>query len=451
MQIKRFLGNFAKTYLVLGALSVSAYAAADDWSNNCCAPQCAPQCAPCCPTLSCDGPCHEPPCCGYGYNPSAYFTCGNNDCCLSDNLRFEVDFLWWRASSDEVTLGYEEFFDPSTTATGGCCSGSVKQSLSAREPKERFQPGFRLGLDYICPCDGWDAGIFYTHFHSKSKAEGFSELPLAAATNQAFTAFRPLWETVTGDNISPTDETSNGGSVPDFAEGEWILNLDYLDVEIGHKYFVSCRFALRPFIGLRGARINQSYNYDAFADRDVTTTDIGQASNHFHSVMKAKNNFLGAGPRVGLDVQFDVGCGFSLYGAAAGSLLYGRFERHSNEHYTDTTPGLVGPPVAGTTFRFNQHYPSDRTSCAISDLEIGLQWEHCFCWCGKSRPFTLAIGWEHHGFFNLAGFGVNDGTVYYDTVTDTGVAPSSHGTNVKRQQRGDFFTQGLRVAADFAF
>ena len=124
-------------------------------------------------------------------------------------------------------------------------------TLSLREPKERFEPGFRVGLNYYSPCDCWDAALNYTYFHTKAKTEGYSNVASGgSATATNFIAFRPLWESV--DN-----------SVPDFARGKWLLDLNYLDLEIGHKYYVSSCFVLRPFIGLRGARINQNYNYDS--------------------------------------------------------------------------------------------------------------------------------------------------------------------------------------------
>ncbi len=420
MKMKRFLGNFAKTYLVLGVLSVSAYAGADDYAYHQqggdvnCAPQCAPVC--------CEAPCHEAPHCGVGYNPCARFDCGTG---CSHNFGLRVDFLWWRACADGTELGYEETISSTPAGYGQ----EAFQTLSLRRPGEEFEPGFRIGLNYFSPCCCWDAALNYTHFHTTAKAKGFSNVttPMFSATD--FTAFRPLWESV--DN-----------SVPGFASSKYILDLDYLDLEIGHKYYVSACFVLRPFVGLRGARINQKYRYDASANRASAVIPV--SSNHFNNLTKAKNNFLGAGPRVGLDVEFDFGCNVVLFGQAGGSILFGRFENHSNENYID---------FAGATsaYRFNQHAPSERCSGTISDLAIGLKWEHCFCYCNTQYPVSLAFAWEHHGFHDFAGFGFNKNVITYDTSETPEVLPTSNANNVEQKDRGAIYTQGLTVSANFGF
>ncbi len=425
MQIKRFLGNFAKTYLVLGALSVSAYAGADGYSyqQQGGAFNCAPQCAP----ANCDAPCHEAPHCGEAYNPCARFDCGNTGC-FSDNLGLQVDFLWWRACADGTELGYEETISSTPPGAGS----EAFQTLSVRSPKERFEPGFRIGLNYFSPCCCWDAALNYTHFHTTAKTSGYSNVVSPSATATDYTAFRPLWESV--DN-----------SVPDLASGRYVLDLNYLDIEIGHKYYVSSCFVLRPFIGLRGARLNQNYSYDASANRAAAVTPVSSTS--FNSLTKSKNNFLGAGPRLGLDVEFDFGCGVILFGEAGASVLFGRFENHTNENYVDFT----NPTVAANNYRFNQHAPSDRCSGTISDLAIGLKWEHCFCYCNTQHPVSLALSWEHHGFYDFAGFGFNKNVVSYNTVENPTDAPISNGNNVSQKDRGTIYTQGLTVSANFGF
>lgn len=431
MQLKRFLGNLAKAYLAIGALSVSAYAVADDWN---CAPQpCAPSS---CNSCDCWGQAPaEPPCYNWGYNPPAYLRCGNpNPCSFCDNLRLDVEYLWWRACSQDIDLGYEETFRIGSVPTNG--TAVPTQSLRLKSPKDHFQSGFRVGLDYISPCCGWDGGLYYTHFHSKARASAVSAVSLEdGATATDGVAFRPLFETV-------------ANSIPDVAEGRWTLNLDYLDLEIGHKYYVSSCFVLRPFIGLRGARINQSYDYRGFADR-TATLGFASSSDHFASHNHLKNNFLGVGPRVGLDVDFELGCGLVLFGEAGASIMFGRFERHSNEIYNDFTNATL----AGQTWRFNQHAGSERCSASTTDLSIGLEWNRCFCFCGCEHPVSIAFAWEHHGFYDLAGFNFNENTVLFDTNTGTpATAPSSNGGAIDSQkERHTFYTQGLTVRANFGF
>lgn len=402
MQIKRFLGNLAKTYLALGALSVSALAGANEFypapyagpaGNGCgwdCPPVCHDDCNPCCNT-----PCHPAPRCNWGYNPPGYFSCGTDSCCFSDSLGLNVDFLWWRAKTDGTDLGYTEVF---TTSTSGL---EILDRVHKKQPHFRFDPGVRVGIDYHCPCDCWDVALVWTDYHTRAIAHGESEFPLTGPSE----IFTPFFEAV------------SGVPAPDEAEGRWHLSLDLLDLEFGSKYYVSSCLILRPHFGLRGVRLNQNFTYEGYANRTIS-----EVLTAFDSYAKFKDHFLGAGPRVGLDIELSLGCNFWLFGKAAGTLAYGRFERSIREEHT-----ALGETDVIT--RFSESIPSDRSSIAIGDLTFGLLWEQCVCWCNRSHPFGLALSWEHHGFYDVTDF------TFARTQSD----------------KHDLYIQGLTVSANFGF
>lgn len=421
MQVRRFLGKIAGTYLAISALSVSAYAVADvnysghdqvggwghspvfgesPWmgaSSACCPPACQPAC---CPQQEC---CNPPPACGIAYNPPGYFNC--NNCCGSnggffDSLRFRADFLWWRASEDCLTLGREE----STSVFPG---GTQVIRSREKSPDFKYDPGFRIGLATICPCDCWDLAVNWTHFHSKSNVNGaFSGDNFADQE----TIFVSTWQ--------------RENALPDFAHGKWTLDLDYVDLEFGRKYYVSSCFILRPHFGLRGARVDQGFRVHAEANRANPYENFG--TSFFVSDAKAKNNFLGIGPRVGVDLELALPCvcNVKLFGQAAGSLLFGRFERHAKEWFHDfSVDSVYDNCCAGV--EFDGRGTKLRTSRAVTDLAIGLKWEHCCNWCNRSHPITVAAAWEHHAFFGFNKFLGNCG--------------------------GDLTTQGLTITTEIGF
>lgn len=422
MDIKRFFGNFARSYLAVGALSVSAYAGADNIGNwDCCPQACAP-CAPHCDSC-CGMPCNPAPACNWGYNPPAYLKCcGSNDCCATfwDTLGAEVDFLWWRASNDCLKFGSENTvltrFPTVPTETVTDFDSHVKK------PDFKFDPGFRLGLSHYCPCDCWDVSLEWTHFHTKASVDGFSDF---TDFEEDYTFFRPYWEKVAG--VFP-DETS----------GRWTLELDTLDLEFGYKYYVSHCFVLRPTLGLRGARINQGFHVESEANRSGT-------NGRYESFASSENDFLAIGPRVGVDLKLDLGCGFALVGEAAGSILYGRFKRHSDEFFT----AFPAPPSEEAPFSedFHEGDSGNRVSRTVTDLALGVEWDHCFCWCNHYHPVSLSFVWEHHTYWGFNDFGftsdqsfINNGS--YSATDDFGD---------KCCCDGNIYIQGLTVALNIGF
>jgi hypothetical protein len=213
---------------------------------------------------------------------------------------------------------------------------------------------------------------------------------------------------------------------PDFAEAKYTLELDLLDFEIARKYYVSSNFVLRPYIGLRGVRANQGY--ETFVGNDNGGADFEP----FLIETKAKDDFLAIGPRVGLELEFHVGCGLSIFGEAAGSLVYGRFARHGELNGLDFYVDESANDYDTYEFEYRSHNNAYRTSRAIADLAIGLKWDHCFCWCNHTHPVSIALSWEHHGFFGFSNFEFDNEREY--------------GNN-----EGDLFTQGLTLTANIGF
>jgi len=434
MNIKSFLGNIAKAYLVVGALSVSAFAGAEASANsNACAP------------AACATTCHEPPHCGWGYNPPAYVKCGNGGTNFMDSLGFRVDFLYWRPSADQLALGVEEEFFPITADR----KVGLNESYTKR-PDFKFNPGFRLGASHFCPCDCWDVAVNWTHYHNKSSVSGESD-DLGVSTEgetdfvptTPYTVFVPYWERL--DSI-----------VPDESEAHWTLNVDLIDLEFGHKYYVSSCFILRPHLGLRGARVNQSFHVESYADRGPTTGEatfgseaLFGVSNHYESEVHAKNNFLAMGPRLGLGLELDLGCGFSLVGEAAGSMLFGRAKKHSFEQFDGVLLGTDDESADLVPFEYEANGTRSSSTRYMSDLSLGLKWDHCINWCNQSHVVTLALLWEHHGFygFNQFDFEANGyGRVDLDDVSSLPLT-----FRAKQAPSGDIFTQGLTFAVNVGF
>lgn len=416
MQIRQIFDTFARNFLAVTALSISVFAGAD----NCNYPDthCVSACAPSCGDNCCGTPCLPPPVCAWGYNPPAYARCGCETACQNsffDSFTFRADFLWWRACEEGLLLGSEELvrtFQESPTPVRNI----VINTSRTRKPDFKYDPGFRLGLSNNCLCDCWDFAVNWTSFHTKASVIGTTDVANGIT-------FISDWERIIGVN-------------PLTSEGRYTLNLDLVDLEFGRKFYTSSCFVLRPQFGLRFARINQNYRIKSELNANPESLLITFASD-----VKSRSNFLAIGPRVGLDVELDIGCGLVLFGEAAGAIVFGKFDNHARERLQNYA--TVGSSIG--TFEYEANSSAQRNSRTFTDIVIGFKWDRCFQWCNRCHPVSIAFVWEHHAFYDMNNFDFAARGV--ELIDGASVAPT--GTAARKQ--GDLYTQGLTLSATFGF
>ncbi len=403
MFLQSFIGRLS-TVLLFGVVLMSTVEGVSSQNN------CAVQNDCCCLTN-----CPEAPQCGLGYNPSAYMQCGNQaNCGACNSLSGRFDILYWRPCSDGLELGKSESLINSEIGEDTV----LTNESHAADPNFKFDTGFRLGFGYYSPCDCWDAALNWTHFHSKASADGASD-----PTNNIF--FMSDWVRDAGTNFT-------------VADARWTLDLDLLDLEFAKTYFVNHCFILRPFIGLRAARIDQGYHVEA-----TGTIQGSPASNSvsamivesFDSVVKSSSDFRGIGPRAGFCAEIRLGCGVSLIGGAAASLVFGTFDRSSKE-------GQLGNVANVNEFNYDAHGGGpDRCTVTMADLGIGLKWEHCFECCGCMHPFAFIVAWEHHAFYDLN---------HFNFATE-GLDKTYKVNGIHNGKTGDLTMQGVTFSAMLGF
>lgn len=170
---------------------------------------------------------------------------------------------------------------------------------------------------------------------------------------------------------------NHSGNGSDDNENRWKLNYNVVDL----VYFCGCDcstcFDIIPFAGVRFARIDQKlHSHFVSSNDDVLETVRGHV----------REDFSGVGPIFGVEADWRLGCGFSLYGNVAGSVLFGRFHVHSDN--TD---------VFETGINIDHLVKHTDNNQFVLDLGFGVRWETCF-WCDKT--LVLQLGVEEHRFFN---------------------------------------------------
>lgn len=220
-----------------------------------------------------------------------------------------------------------------------------------------WSPGFRLGLGYNLPHDGWDILFNWTWFRSHEKKTNHSHADSA------------LWQT-------QTNQANSGGSFAlsaDEAEGHASLHLNVLDGELGREFFVSKWLTLRPFIGARGLWINRNFGYD------YDVSDGSDIDGHNH------NRFRGGGLLGGLNTQWGLGSGWSFYGNISLALIYGVQRLHEHQEKNDVRIEHA-----------KDHWTIVRP---MLDLGAGIRWDHLFD--NDAYRIRLQLGWEQHNVFGF--------------------------------------------------
>lgn len=292
------------------------------------------------------------------------------------DLFFTADLLIWQA--------HENGLSTAVKAQSPQPAASALYRSSVKNMEFDWDPGFRLGLGWNTPHDGWDLGVNWTWFQTKAKQN----------------------VNVNSDHILLSTDTyplaQAGIDGYRSLSSNWRLHLNLLDLNLGREFFVSKWMTLRPFVGLRSGWIFQNMN-ETYGEATPVVSQTG-------TYMKRKCNFWGIGPRAGLDTQWGLGYGFSLFGNASAALLYGFYE--STNYQTQVFSGSSNDAVSNTN--------SVRVGRAITELSLGVRWDTMF---GDDRcHFGIQAGWE-----NLMFFGQNQFSHFIGTSNNAGSYVSNQG------------------------
>jgi len=261
----------------------------------------------------------------------------------------EADILYWKAAEDGLEyIRFNQDLPADSVA-----------SLTSAEPKFDWDPGFRLGVGYNGDCDAWYSALTWTHYNTKADSQ-VSRLPSGPGY---LVNTRSLLNGVT--LLLPVSQFT--------ADAEWKLAYNTIDLEVGAPYVINQRFVATPFMGLRGAFINQKFN------NTVTTVSSPGATIRAE---QAKNDFNALGVRAGVDTSCNLGSGFGVYLKAAASVVYGKFKIFDSVATTFTA--LPSTSILG----FEQSLHRVRANL---EGAFGAQWTQAF---NNNQSLTVRLGYE---------------------------------------------------------
>lgn len=310
------------------------------------------------------------------------------------NVFLTGDFLYWRANVNEIPYALKApIHDQASFYPVG---GTLKN------PDFEWNYGFRIGAGWNTCHDDWDLFAEWTRIHLSAHGHDKS-----SGTKFLF----------------PTYADSIMGAAPvTTAKEHWHLHLNIIDLELGRECYLGKAFTLRPHAGIRTAWIDQHFNFDYKGQLTIDPSSFNDVKYH--------NDFWGMGLRGGIDSQWELAWGISIFGDFAISLLYGNFSINRENK--------LSALFLGTQFAFDKtNHDSFHLARAIADLAMGLRWDYMFL---KERyHIGLQAGWEEHIFW-----GQNQLYNFMDTI-----ALFNHGKTAFNN--GDLTTQGLTVSVRLDF
>lgn len=211
-----------------------------------------------------------------------------------------------------------------------------------------YTSGFRVGLGVHLPqSDGWDLYGEYTDVRPSASTHRHGQCyPLFAFQGAALS-----------------------GAFVEHARAHWDLTFQTVDLTFGRAYYLSSSWSVHPFLGMKGAWINQSAK--------VTYTG-GYIPLDGSIATDLYNDFKGAGPILGADATWHWGRGFGLKAKISTALLMGYFENHQKQFQLDD--------------EVLDYKKGHNLTSPTLQMVLALTWDHT--WNREMCHFGIDLGFE---------------------------------------------------------
>jgi hypothetical protein len=260
------------------------------------------------------------------------------------------ELLYWKTKEDGwdyTFIGYKFFSEPSILY------GKMR-NVSAN-----FRLGYRNGIKLGIGDSRWDINLVWTTYHNNATRKAY----VKGSQNEAATL-------LLAQSDVPLGQLG--------ARAQWSINFNAIDLEFGYNLGWKSRFAIRPFAGVKLAKIRQKMNALYFQVQDLFPAPVNVlAQNHYTS-----HNY---GLRFGVNSQYNAGCGFKLFLNASAAALWSKF--------TLLHQGL--PPGFPPSSVFHNHYSRINTEL---ELMAGVGWQTFI----KDKEYYLdfRLAWEEQMWFS---------------------------------------------------
>lgn len=254
--------------------------------------------------------------------------------------------------------------------------GTANPSVKLLDAPFNWNAGFRIGGGYKS-ISNWDSVVYYTSYNTK-------------ATNQ-ISAPGQLYSPYIGNFFQNNVIGNANGPFYDAANFLWKINYNTLDFEIGHTFNIDRILILRPFLGLKGAIINQSINTTWQGPNKLISNVPVPLSTFSSATESLSNNFYGIGPSFGLNTTWPIyNCmqhTLQLIGNFSTALMWGKW-RYKDDYQTNGSESVM---VTGDALK---------GAAPMVRVVIGLEWLASF----SKIDTSASLSYEGQAWFDQIQF-----------------------------------------------
>lgn len=293
-----------------------------------------------------------------------------------------VDFLYWVAKQEGnnyaatgTAITVPGTTDPNTGETPPFISS--KGNIYAPTPVAK--PGFKTAIGINLDYDHWDLGAEYTYLRSKETS--------SITSNNLNSGILPLFSYTPNNSIlSNTTAVAATGATGfvSLAKGQWSLQFNNINLELGKIISFSNQLAIHPHFGLEGSWQSQYLNVDYWVSSTVNTSQL-LGSNQ----VLFDQQFWGVGPRLGLDALWQCFNHLGLFANSGFAALWGEFKTVSKSYDTNMISNYANILIMDQLYK-------PMTLSPIIQLEIGGNYSYLF---RNQYRFGLNVAWETQVWF----------------------------------------------------
>jgi hypothetical protein len=274
------------------------------------------------------------------------------------------DLLYWKANENGIPLAVVN-------------QGSASNLSDAKVNNLRGSWNFasRVGIGYDIPHDGWDLSLSWLRYNSN----GHRKRIHSSTDRFIFPNLPP-----------PSDPISNAGTgAASSAKGNWKFLLNQLDLDLGREFYVSKWMTLRPHAGVRTDWIQQKVKaeYDDFISLLPASSEVN---------VRYRDRWWGIGLEGGLDTQWGLGSGWSIFANMAAAILYGEHNIRMKDKDDPAFAGKTFSSFPDGTFANVRDKPW--IAHPILDLQLGVRWDGMVA--NDHLHIGVHLGWENHIYFS---------------------------------------------------
>lgn len=263
-----------------------------------------------------------------------------------------VDVLFWKTS-----VGGTDFAYTNNEGTSLPVDGEVRYN------NFDFDWGFRVGVGYKFDHDHWEGMADYTYFRTNESTR---------SSGGPSVGIIPLRGLASWSQQSDITDTT-------YAYSSSKVSLDNVDLMLARHYFVSKDLCFKPRFGLKSSWITleQEVVYEG-----------GQIPSPSILVVEDQNKFWGIGPEAAIDTKWYLCNGFSIFGNASASLLWGYYKVTHEENLSKDTM-IDNVYIKAPMHRFSPNM----------QLALGLAYDKYMN--DRKQHITATLGWETIYYFRV--------------------------------------------------